>query len=166
MQPMFFLGDACCRGKILAMSADLIRITVDLALACALLAISAIDLRERRIPDLLSLPLLASGLVWSAWAGDRPWADHAVGAVAGFGVLAIFGALYFRWREGLGLGDAKLFGAAGAWLGWSALPMVLLLASLSGLLFALLTGVVRRDQKLAFGPPLALGFWLTWIFAG
>jgi leader peptidase (prepilin peptidase)/N-methyltransferase len=153
---------------MVAMSPDLPRIAVDLALACALLAISAIDLRERRIPDLLSLPLLVSGLVWSAWAGDRPWTAHALGAVAGYGTLAIFGALYFRWRgrEGLGLGDAKLFAAAGAWLGWRALPMVLLIASLCGLLFALLTGRVRPDRKLPFGPPLALGFWLTWIFAG
>lgn len=153
---------------MVAISPDLIQIAADFALALALFAISAIDLRRQRIPDVLSLPLLVLGLLWGAWAGDRSWAAHAVGAVAGFGTLAIFGEFYFRWRgrEGLGLGDAKLFGAAGAWLGWSALPMVLLIASLCGLLFALLTDQARSDRKLPFGPPLALGFWLTWTFAG
>ena len=141
-------------------------LALDLALAAVLAAVAVIDLRERRIPDALSLPLLAAGLLWAAVEGDRPWSGHALGAAGGFGVLAAFGAAYFRvrGREGLGLGDAKLFGAAGAWLGWSALPVVLLIAAVTGLIFGVLIRSVRSDSQLAFGPWLATGFLATWLW--
>jgi leader peptidase (prepilin peptidase) / N-methyltransferase len=76
------------------------------------------------------------------------------------------GEWYFRryGQEGLGLGDAKLFAAAGAWLGWQALPMALLIAAVSGLVVALALGKTARATPLPFGPALALGFWVTWLF--
>ncbi len=136
-----------------------------LFLAGTLLAIAVIDLRTYRIPDALSLPLLCVGLLLAWFEPEaRPW-DHALGAVLGYGSLALFGEIYFRLRhrEGLGLGDAKLFGAAGAWLGWQALPLVLAIASAGALVFALVTLRWRRDPRLAFGPWLAFGFWIGWI---
>jgi leader peptidase (prepilin peptidase) / N-methyltransferase len=80
----------------------------------------------------------------------------------GFVLLAVIGEVYFRRKgtEGLGLGDAKLFGAAGAWLGWQALPTVLLIGSVGGLVFALIRG---RTDRVAFGPWLALGLWVMWV---
>ncbi len=149
------------------MSPHLPGLLVDLALAGTLAAIANIDVRRHRIPDLLSLPLIGAGLVWAALHAEA-WAAHALGAAIGFASLAGFGALYFRWRgrEGLGLGDAKLFAAAGAWLGWSALPLVLSIAALGGLSFALLTGRTHAGRALAFGPWLAAGFWAAWLAAG
>ncbi len=140
-------------------------ILASLALASMLSAIAVVDLKTHRIPDRLSLPLIAIGLAYAFWSSDRPWLAHVIGAIAGYASLAGFGALYYRLRgrEGLGLGDAKLFAAAGAWLGWQHLPFVLLVASLGGLLYA---GVARRahaHSPLALGPWLALGLWIGWL---
>ena len=134
-------------------------------LAVALLAIAVVDFRTHRIPDGLSLPLIAAGVVWALWFGDRPWPPHLIGALVGYASLAGFGALHFRLRgrEGLGLGDAKLFAAAGAWLGWQKLPLVLLMGSLGGLLYAVLMRRQDAHEPIAFGPWLALGIWLTWL---
>ncbi|QLH39834.1 MAG: prepilin peptidase [Defluviicoccus sp.] len=77
----------------------------------------------------------------------------------------------YRWlrhRDGLGLGDAKLLAAGGAWVSWWGLPTVVLLAAVTALLVAL----VRRalgdrsvvGQRLAFGPELCLGIWLVWLY--
>ena len=123
-----------------------------------LAAIAAIDLKTLRIPDYLSLPLVAAGLAMAA-AGPRDiLANHLIGAGAGFLLLAVFGEIFYRLRgrEGLGLGDAKLFAAAGAWLGWQSLPYVMVLASIGGLCWAL----IQARGQIAFGPWIALGFWL------
>jgi leader peptidase (prepilin peptidase) / N-methyltransferase len=133
------------------------------ALLTAVLATTAIiDLRTFRIPDVISLPLMLCGFVMAWFLPLLPLGDHLIGAAAGFGLFAIIGEVYFRNKghEGLGLGDAKLFGAAGAWLGWQALPTVLLIASVGGLGYALLR---RSARRVAFGPWLALGFWLAWL---
>jgi leader peptidase (prepilin peptidase)/N-methyltransferase len=134
-------------------------------LGAALLAIAVVDFRTYRIPDWLSLPLLAAGLAWTAVAEPDRWPAHAIGAAAGYAVLALFGELYFRLRgrEGLGLGDAKLFAAGGAWLGWQALPAVLAAAAVAGLVFALATRRRDRHAQIAFGPWLALGIWVVWL---
>lgn len=132
-----------------------------------LLIVAMVDLRTFRIPDTLSLTLLGLGLVFAAWRSQYDLATHLLGAAAGYLSLALFGEAFFRLRgrEGLGLGDAKLFGAAGAWLGWPALPFVLLLASVSGVLWALVAERGwRSDRRLAFGPHIAAGFWLVWVF--
>lgn len=139
-----------------------------LGLTACLAAIAWIDARSLRIPDRLSLPLIGLGLCWAALQPDAPVVPHLIGAALGYGVLAIIGSAYFRrtGTEGLGLGDAKLFAAAGAWLGWQALPQVLLIAATTGLIFAL----IRKSQgasgpaQMAFGPWLALGIWLVWIW--
>ena len=80
-----------------------------------------------------------------------------------------------RGRDGLGLGDAKLLGGIGGWLGWQVLPLVLLLASLGGLLWAALLALSGRQidgqTALPFGtflclavvPAAALGLWLRLI---
>jgi leader peptidase (prepilin peptidase) / N-methyltransferase len=135
-----------------------------IALSAVLLAIAVIDLRSFRIPDLLSLPLIAAGLALSHLR-DLALADHLIGAALGFGLFAAIGSGYHRRHgiDALGLGDAKLFAAAGAWLGWQALPIVLLIAALGGLGFALLTRQTSRRCAIAFGPWLALGLWCVWV---
>lgn len=139
-----------------------------MVLALTLAAISAIDWRSHRIPDRLSLPLLAGGLAWNCFAGPEPFSAYLIGAVVGYASLAIFGSLYFgvRQREGLGLGDAKLFAVAGAWLGWRDLPFVLLAASLGGLLFALSTkrlASAPEQRRIAFGPWISIGILILWF---
>jgi leader peptidase (prepilin peptidase) / N-methyltransferase len=136
-------------------------------LLSALALIAVIDFRTYRIPDWLSLPLIAAGLLWAALEGERPWSAYLIGAGAGYASLALFGEVYFRarGREGLGLGDAKLFAAGGAWLGWQALPVLLAIAATAGLAFALATRR-RAVSAVAFGPWLAVGIWLCWLTIG
>ena len=130
-------------------------------LFAVLLWIAVVDFREKRIPDIASLPLIAVGLAVSGLASQIGLADRLIGAGAGFLVLWGIGEAFFRLRgvEGLGIGDAKLFAAAGAWLGWRDLPLVLLIAALMGLAYAGL----MRGRELAFGPWLAAGFALCWM---
>lgn len=143
----------------------LILLGVSAGLALVLLAITVTDMRHFRIPDALSLPLVAAGLALAA-VSQAWWPDHLIGAALGYGLLAGIGEVYFRRRgvEGLGLGDAKLFAAAGAWLGWQALPAVLLIAALGGIAQALVMHRGQRDRVLAFGPWLALGFAAVWLW--
>ena len=141
-----------------------------LGLGWTLLTLAAIDWREFVLPDIITLPLIPSGLV-VAWAIDPGLlSGHALGALAGFAALALIASVYrrLRSREGLGLGDAKLLAAAGAWLGWQALPSVVVIAAACGLALALATtlGGVKLGwtSRIAFGPHLALAFWLVWLF--
>lgn len=152
------------------MGDDPVWLVVTLALVGMLAAISRVDLRSYRIPDALSLPLIAAGLVavWGFPALMPPgqvFADHLIGASGAFVLFAGLGwAIHRRTgREALGLGDAKLFAGAGAWLGWQALPAVLLIASLGGLAFALILQRVRGPSPVAFGPWIALGMLAVWL---
>ena len=140
-----------------------------LALGWALLALAAIDLRHFVLPNLLTLPLIPAGLA-VAWLSDPArLPDHAIGAAAGFAAFALIGWLYrrLRGRAGLGRGDAKLLAAAGAWLGWPALPGVVVIAAASALLVAAARTLAGRriepGTRIAFGPYLALGLWLLWL---
>lgn len=141
-------------------------IAATIVLFVMLLAISLFDIKSLRIPDKLSLPLIGIGLALAAVNPQTLTVDHIIGATAGFALFAGLGETYFRLRgiDGLGLGDAKLFAAAGAWLGWQNLPMVLLLATIGGLIQALLMQQFRHQAHLAFGPWLALAFWLVWLW--
>ena len=132
-------------------------------LLAALIALSIIDIRTYRLPDRLTLPLIPLGL-GAAWLVDERIWLHALGAVAGYGVLVLLEKAYekARGKPGLGRGDAKLFAAGGAWCGLTALPLVLLAASVSALVWVLALRVttgaqVRADTMIAFGPFLSFG---------
>lgn len=137
-----------------------------LALLCAH------DVTALRLPDALTLPLLGAGLAFAAAFGWGTPADRVLGAAAGFFSLTIVGEIYrrVRGRAGLGLGDAKLFAASGAWLGWQGLPAVLLWASgiavLAVLVHRLMGGMTDAGTRIPFGPFLAAGTWLVWLYGG
>jgi leader peptidase (prepilin peptidase)/N-methyltransferase len=139
-----------------------------LALGWTLLTLAAIDLRTQLLPDVLTLPLIPAGLL-VAWLRDAPLPGHVLGALAGYLAFVAIAWLYhrLRQREGLGLGDAKLLAGAGAWLGWQALPDVVALAAGGAVLVALVSGLCKRElattTPVAFGPYLALAFWLIWL---
>ena len=141
-------------------------IGITICLSVILSFIAVIDVKTLRIPDALSLPLVFAGLALAYAGPDVRAMDHVIGAALAFALFAGLGEVYYRMRavDGLGLGDAKLFAAAGAWLGWQNLPLVLLIATLSGLAQALVLRRARRDTQLAFGPWIAFGFWTVWIW--
>lgn len=134
-----------------------------------LLLIAVVDAEQFWLPDRLTLPLLATGLVAAAALERHTLIDGAAGAVVGFGSLWLLARAYrhLRGREGLGGGDPILLAAGGAWVGWIGLPSVLLWAATAGLSLVLarrLTGRrVAGDDRLAFGTFLSAGIWLTWL---
>lgn len=138
-----------------------------LALCCWLLiALICIDLEHMLLPDVLTLSLLWLGLLANLHGAFVPLEDAVVGAVAGWltlwGVYQVF--LRLTGREGLGYGDFKLLAALGAWCGWQQLPVLLLSASLLGIVLMLglrLAGRIGRGEAFPFGPCLALAGW--WI---
>jgi len=144
-----------------------------LAIGClygwTLLTLAAIDLRRGILPDALTLPLGAAGLLLAACdpAADLP--ARLFGALAGGGAFYAVRELhwYLRRREGLGLGDVKLLAAVGAWVSWDGLPSVVLLASLLGLGFAVMgtTGgeETKLEDRLPFGPCLCFSSWVVWV---
>ena len=144
---------------------------VSCALGWSLLVLSFIDLRAYRLPDFLTFPTLLAGLALTWWAWPSALPDHLLGAVLGYAMLAGLGWLYrlCRSRDGIGLGDAKLLAAGGAWLSWQALPGVIFSAALLGLAAALLGWLAGRISlkgatPVPFGPCLALAIWVSWLY--
>ena len=130
-----------------------------------LLTLAALDMRHMWLPDRLTAPLAGLGLACGGVTTGAWPVDRVIGAIAGFAPLWLIGEVYrrVRGRDGLGLGDAKLLGAIGAWLGWLALPFVLLAASLIGLIAAALAGNLKGDRAVPFGAALAAGAVPGWI---
>jgi len=127
---------------------------------CAvLLVLALIDARCGLLPDALTLPLLWAGLLM-AWAGSGVSLHDAVAAAAaGYVLLRGMDMLFqaCRGHAGMGGGDMKLMAALGAWLGWAALPGVLLVACVAATAFAILGRTPDAWRRsLAFGPFLAL----------
>lgn len=142
---------------------------LDCVLGWWLLALGWIDARNWLLPDALTLPLVLAGLGEAlAFDGDQ-LGSRALGAAFGYLALRAVAYLYrrLRGRDGLGQGDAKLLAAAGAWVGATALPQVVLLAAIAALgaaLCARLAGVrLGASSALPFGPFLALATWLVWL---
>ena len=139
-------------------------------LGWVLLPLALIDRRHFLLPDALTLPLLALGLLGTVWLDPLSLPDHALGAAVGYTIFAAISLGYrrLRGRDGLGWGDVKLLAACGAWLGWAGLPSVVLMASILGLLEALLprlrgTGP-PAEERIAFGTWLCAGLWLGWLY--
>jgi leader peptidase (prepilin peptidase)/N-methyltransferase len=138
-------------------------------LGWTLLALSWIDLKHLRLPDVLTLPLVLLGLAATWLLDPGAAASHALGAMLGYVAFRGIALAYrrLRGRDGLGEGDAKLLAAAGAWVGPEALNSVVLAAALSGLALSLALRLrgkrLRADTLIPFGPCLAAGTWLVWL---
>ena len=133
----------------------------------ALAALSWIDVRTLRLPDALTLPLIALGPV-QAWSLDGNVHDSLIGAAVGYLIFVLVEVGYrrLRGRDGLGRGDAKLLAAGGAWCGWMGLPWIVLIASGVALVFVCLMALTKRHKPsdaFAFGPFLAIGVVAVWI---
>ncbi|QXC39119.1 A24 family peptidase [Aeromonas jandaei] len=140
-----------------------------LLLTWVLVALTFIDLDKMLLPDQLTLPLLWGGLLFNLSGGFAPLADAVIGAMAGYLVLW---SLYWAFKlltgkEGMGYGDFKLLAALGAWLGWQALPIILLLSSLVGAIIGISLIALRKHHQgnpIPFGPYLAIAGWIALLW--
>lgn len=131
-----------------------------------LIALSGIDWRMQILPDRLVLPLGMIGLTANGFGIFTTPSDAIFGAVAGFGVLWLVNVIYklLRGHDGMGLGDAKLFAAIGAYLGAWQLPLVLLIAALMGVVVGVIHSIKHGRTPFAFGPYLAIGAVVALLF--
>ena len=120
------------------------------------------DARTFRLPDRVTLPLLVFGLVFNSFDSTRlaSFPDALTGAILGYSFFWLLNFLYrlIKKQNGIGMGDAKLLAALGAWLGLSALPEVVLIAALSGSIGGFIWLKVqdqRHSAPFPFGPFLA-----------
>lgn len=136
----------------------------------ALIALTMIDVDHQLLPDTITLPLLWLGLLLNIGETFIPLEQAVVGAVAGYlSLWSIYWAFkLLTGKEGMGYGDFKLFAAFGAWFGWAALPLIILLSSLVGAIVGIaMIALMGRDRQIPipFGPYLC-GAALVYVFWG
>jgi leader peptidase (prepilin peptidase)/N-methyltransferase len=130
-----------------------------LLFACALLVLAFIDLEHRILPNPITLGGTVIGFLFS-FAFPPGWQASLIGILLGGGVLFVVGELYLRVRgiEGMGMGDVKMLGMIGAFLGWKAVIVTIMLASLSGALIGVILMLARKGDKQY---PLPFGTFLS-----
>jgi len=143
---------------------------VGAVLGWQLLLLASLDAEHFWLPHRLTIPLGLLGLAEAAALQPDQLLSRLIGVVIGFGALALIAWLYrrLRGREGMGGGDFRLLGAAGAWVGWEGLPSVLVLGSITGLAVVGVRAMRGHrpggGHEVPFGVYLALGLWLTWLY--
>jgi len=132
-----------------------------LILVCLLVVLFGIDFEHQLLPNVLTLPGIVIGLLFSL-VGPPGLSSALIGVFIGAGILYAIAQAYYMVRraEGMGMGDVKMLAMIGAFLGWQAVLVTLVLSSLAGAVVGIgLMALRRGDMKLAlpFGTFLALG---------
>jgi len=139
-----------------------------LVLVSMLWVLTLIDIETFLLPDVITLPGIAAGLAF-AWL-DGYILDAAIGALAGYGVFWLVARLFLLAtnREGMGQGDFKLLAMLGAFMGWQALPFIILLSSATGSILGTISLLLAKkglQTEIPFGPYLAAAG-IIWFFWG
>lgn len=156
-------------AAVLAFGASSQMLAAVLLIWC-LIALTGIDIDTQLLPDSITLPLLWLGLLFNLNEVFVNLESAVIGAMAGYLVLwSIYWAFkLITGKEGMGYGDFKLLAALGAWFGWQALPVIILLSSLVGAVIGIILIIMAnrgREVPMPFGPYLA-GAGLLWLFFG
>ncbi len=138
-------------------------------LGCALIVLFAIDAEHRLLPNVITLPGIAIGFLFSL-VTDPGWRSSLIGIVLGGGLPLAVAELYYRVRgqEGLGMGDVKMLAMIGAFLGWPAALLTLMIGSITGSIVGLAVIALRRGDlqyTMPFGTFLAVGAALSAVLA-
>ena len=142
-------------------------------LSLSLIIIFFIDLKHYIIPNEITFPMMALGFVKSFDPNlDSMFPNYVNSLIGGlFGYGIIWSIIYFykqiRKKEGMGLGDAKLFAVVGFWFGWLAIPFVIFLSSVTALISvvpSLLKNSKSMSSQIPFGPYIIIGTLLYLIF--
>lgn len=141
-----------------------------LALIWMLVVLTGIDIDTQLLPDSITLPLLWIGLLFNVFGVFTDLTSAVVGAMMGY--LSLWSVYWLfklaTGKEGMGYGDFKLLAALGAWFGWQALPLIIILSSFVGAALGIVLVVIKRqgrDVPMPFGPYLA-GAGLLCLFYG
>lgn len=140
-----------------------------LLLTWGLVALTFIDLDHQLLPDDITLPFLWLGLLLSLGGIFVPVETAVIGAIAGYlslwTVFQVFRLV--TGKEGMGYGDFKLLAMLGAWLGWQALPVIIILSSVVGAVVGIGLILFRgheRNVPIPFGPYLTAAGWLALLW--
>ena len=135
-------------------------------LSVVFLIIFFIDLKHYIIPNSLTYSMMILGFLKSFDPNLDPifpnFLNSLIGGLLGYGIIwsIIYFYRQFKKKEGMGLGDAKLFAVIGFWFGWISIPFVIFLSSIIALL-SVLPDLLRSSKKLSsqipFGPFIILG---------
>jgi leader peptidase (prepilin peptidase)/N-methyltransferase len=136
----------------------------------ALIVITFIDIDHQIIPNEISLPGIAAGLVFSFFIPTLTFSNSLIGIIAGGGSLWLVATLYLllTHREGMGFGDVKLLAMIGAFIGWKGVVVTIFTGSAIGTIVGITTMLIKRkDMKMAipFGPFLSIGA-IIYLFFG
>jgi leader peptidase (prepilin peptidase)/N-methyltransferase len=138
-------------------------------LTWSLISLTMIDVDQQLLPDDITLPLLWLGLLLNLNGTYVSLPEAVIGAMAGYlslwSVYWVFKLL--TGKEGMGYGDFKLLAALGAWLGWQALPMIILLSSLVGAVCGITLMALKgrgKEVPIPFGPYLAMAGWIALLW--
>ena len=137
-----------------------------IAFTWALIVLTMIDVDHKLLPDNITLPLLWLGLLFNLAGTYVSLEDAVLGAMLGYLLLWSVYWLFklVTGKEGMGYGDFKLLAALGAWLGWQALPLIILLSSLVGAVCGIMLMIAKgrgREVPIPFGPYLAAAGWIS-----
>jgi leader peptidase (prepilin peptidase)/N-methyltransferase len=137
----------------------------------SLITVGFIDLDNKIIPNLITVPGIALGLIFSLFLPHLSLKDSLLGAILGGGILlfvGIFGKALFK-KPAMGGGDVKLAAMIGTFLGWQQILFVLFLSFLIGAVIGtaveLIKGTLSKGRQIPFGPYIALSGILA-IFCG
>jgi leader peptidase (prepilin peptidase) / N-methyltransferase len=153
----------------------LIEIFSSILIISCLLSLAWIDSQTFHLPDTLTLPLIAYGLIANTFLelNWTNWSSSCLGAFLGWGGLVSLNWVHrkLKGKDAIGMGDAKLLGALGACLGWQALAHILFIAAITGLVGGYIWLTMRNksmSEAFPFGPYIALSgiimvLWKVWI---
>lgn len=140
-----------------------------IGITAVLIALTGIDLDHQLLPDQLTLPLMWAGLLASLWGVFVGPAASIVGAAVGY--LSLWSVYWlfklFTGKEGMGYGDFKLMAALGAWMGWTMVPLVIVLSSVVGAAVGIAMLLARRHERgqpIPFGPFIAAAGWIALLW--
>lgn len=159
--PIVELVTAATFAGVTAATSDPVLLASHLTLSAALIVLFAIDLEHQILPNAITVPGIVVGFLF-ALVTPVGWFASLAGILLGAGILYAIAASYYaiRKEEGLGMGDVKMLAMIGAFLGWKAVLVTLVLASCSGSVVGLILIASSRGSMkyaLPFGTFLAMG---------
>lgn len=134
-----------------------------------LIALTMIDFDTQLLPDSMTIPLIWVGLLLNSFEVFVPLTNSLYSAVGAYVFLWLFVYIFklITGKDGMGEGDFKLFSAFGAWFGWQALPLILVLSSFAGAIIGIIILKLSKkgsDTPLAFGPYLCIAAYIYLVY--